>query len=63
MGDHGHRQHRIRTTLVGRVEEKLPLFTMLISNLSNSPFLLETLKLNTQSNFRKDTKILFLIRF
>ena len=54
MGDHGHRQHPIRQTLVGRIEEKLPLFSMLVPKvlLNEDSQILETLKSNTQSNIQ-----------
>ena len=53
MGDHGHRQHRIRQTSVGKSEEKLPFFGMITPKLllEQNPFLYETLNKNTGGKF------------
>jgi len=51
MGDHGHRFHPIRHTFSGKVEEKLPFFSMMVPRrlLNKNPFLSDVLKQNTQS--------------
>ncbi len=51
MGDHGHRFHKIRQTFVGKLEEKLPLFSMMIPRLlqKKNPFLKEILNQNINS--------------
>ncbi len=33
MSDHGHRQHAIRHTLIGKLEAKMPLFGMMVPNM------------------------------
>ena len=30
MGDHGHRFHEVRKTFIGKIEEKLPMFGMMV---------------------------------
>lgn len=51
MGDHGHRFHNIRKTFVGKIEEKLPFFSMMVptSLLDSNPFMARVLRQNTQS--------------
>ena len=51
MGDHGHRTHKIRQTYVGKVEEKLPFFGMMLPRiiLKKNPMLKEIIRNNTQS--------------
>ncbi len=51
MSDHGHRFHSIRHTFNGKVEEKLPFFSMMVPQilLDNNPSLSKILKQNTQS--------------
>ena len=53
MGDHGHRFHPIRHTFAGKIEEKLPFFSMMVPKmlLDKNPFLADVLKQNTQSKF------------
>ncbi len=59
MGDHGHRFHPIRHTFNGKVEEKLPFFSMMVPKilLKNNPFLKRVLKVNSQSKHLSDLLI------
>ena len=52
MGDHGHRQHKIRWTSVGKMEEKLPFFGMMVPKflLEKNNFLKKVIDTNTKSN-------------
>jgi phosphoglycerol transferase MdoB-like AlkP superfamily enzyme len=51
MGDHGHRQHTIRKTFIGKIEEKLPMFGMIVPRriLDNNKLVRENLMKNTKS--------------
>ncbi len=51
MGDHGHRFHSIRHTFTGKIEEKLPFFSMMVPKmlLEKNLFLSDVLKINSQS--------------
>ncbi|CAF1097299.1 unnamed protein product, partial [Brachionus calyciflorus] len=52
MGDHGHRFHPIRTSFVGKIEEKLPMFSMILPKklMEKNKFLKKNLDINSQSN-------------
>jgi len=54
MGDHGHRFHPIRQTFTGKLEEKLPFFSMMVPSLllRKNSFLSEVLNENTKSKFK-----------
>jgi len=51
MGDHGHRFHPIRHTFSGKIEERLPFFSMMVPKtlLIKNPFLSTVLKTNIKS--------------
>ncbi|CAF0896984.1 unnamed protein product, partial [Brachionus calyciflorus] len=48
MGDHGHRFHPVRTHYIGKLEEKLPMFGMMVPRKIENKNVLRNLKLNTQ---------------
>jgi hypothetical protein len=52
MGDHGHRFHEIRTTFIGKLEEKLPMFGMMVPKrmLKDNIEIHKNLVSNTKSN-------------
>ena len=52
MGDHGHRFHNIRTTFIGKLEVKLPMFGMMIPKqlISKNEFIRNNLRKNTKGN-------------
>ncbi len=50
MGDHGHRTHALRQTFVGKLEEKLPMFGMIVpKKLIHNKSIHENLSKNTKS--------------
>ena len=57
MGDHGHRLHSIRQTFIGKVEEKLPMYAMMIPNKIKNKEILENLHSNTQRKFLNNLKV------
>lgn len=48
-GDHGHRFHDIRKTFIGKIEEKLPMFSMMVPKSILSQNVIKNLKENTKS--------------
>jgi len=56
MGDHGHRFHPIRHTFSGKIEERLPFFSMMAPKtlLKKNPFLSTVLKTNSKSKYLLD---------
>ena len=53
MGDHGHRFHPIRQTFIGKIEEKLPMFGMMVPKLllNKNSYIKQNLIENTKSKF------------
>lgn len=53
MGDHGHRFHSIRHTANGKLEQKLPAFSMLLPRklTKQNPYINDILNQNTKSKF------------
>lgn len=55
MGDHGHRFHKIRETFIGKLEEKLPFFGMMVPKFitNSNKILFKNLVQNTKSKYLK----------
>lgn len=67
MGDHGHRLHAIRKNFIGKIEEKLPMFSIMMPKkvMKNRPNLRKTLIENSKSKIKfwlKFKKFLKIIR-
>lgn len=63
MGDHGHRTHQIRETFIGKLEEKLPLFSMILPNklIKKKRSIYDNISKNTKSIlFKYLSSILFI---
>ena len=58
MGDHGHRFHPIRQTFIGKVEEKLPMFGMMVPKLllNKNNYIKQNLIENTKSKISLKTQ-------
>ena len=52
IGDHGHRFHNIRQTFIGKLEEKLPMFGMMVPQVltNKNQLVREHLRENTKSS-------------
>ncbi len=53
MGDHGHRFHRIRQTVAGSLEQKLPFFSLILPGkmTKQNPLVNDVLRQNRNSKF------------